>query len=205
VTYLLLGISLGFSAGISPGPLLTLVITRTLAHGFSAGLRVALSPLLTDAPIILLCVLLFTVLPTWLETAVTAAGGLLLLYLGVETFWSARHATLQAGPDAQAAATTDLWHGALVNALSPHPWLFWMTLGAPTLVRAWQASPLSAFAFLLGFYVLLVGGKIAVALAVEGGRRFLSDSWYRRILAATGILLCLFGLLLFQQLLHQWI
>jgi threonine/homoserine/homoserine lactone efflux protein len=205
VTYLLLGISLGFSAGISPGPLLTLVITRTLAHGLGAGLRVALAPLVTDAPIILLCVLLFTALPTWLEAAVTAAGGLFLIYLGVETFLSARHATLQASPDAQAVASTDLWHGALVNALSPHPWLFWITLGAPTLTRAWQAGPLSAFAFLLGFYALLVGGKIAVAFAVESGRRFLSDAWYRRVLAATGLLLCLFGLLLFRQLLQQWI
>jgi threonine/homoserine/homoserine lactone efflux protein len=205
VTYLLLGLSLGFSAGISPGPLLTLVMTRTLAHGLGAGLRVALAPLLTDAPIILVCVLLFTALPPWLETAVTAAGGLFLIYLGVETFLSARHATLQASSNAQAVASTDLWHGALVNTLSPHPWLFWMTLGSPTLTRAWQAGPLSAFAFLLGFYVMLVGGKIAVAFAVEGGRRFLSDTWYRRILAATGLLLCLFGLLLLRQLLQQWI
>jgi threonine/homoserine/homoserine lactone efflux protein len=205
MTYLLLGLSLGFSAGISPGPLLTLVITRTLAYGLGAGLRVALAPLLTDAPIILLCVLLFNTLPSWLETAVTAAGGLFLIYLGIETFLSARHATLMAPADAQAAAGMSLWHGALVNALSPHPWLFWITLGAPTLVRSWQVSPLSAFAFLLGFYTLLVGGKIAVALAVDGGRRFLSDPWYRRILAGTGLLLGSFGLLLLWQLLQQWI
>jgi threonine/homoserine/homoserine lactone efflux protein len=205
MTYLLLGLSLGFSAGISPGPLLTLVVTRTLAHGLGAGLRVAVAPLLSDAPIILLCVLLFTALPPWLESAVTAAGGLFLIYLGVETLLSARHATLRASPDARTAASADLWHGTLVNTLSPHPWLFWMTLGAPTLSRAWETGPLAAFAFLLGFYVMLVGGKIAVALAVEGGRRFLSDPWYRRILAATGLLLCLFGLLLLRQLLQQWI
>lgn len=30
MNYLLAGLSLGFAAGISPGPLLTLVITRTL-------------------------------------------------------------------------------------------------------------------------------------------------------------------------------
>ena len=32
MSYLLLGLSLGFSAGLSPGPLLTLVITRSLAR-----------------------------------------------------------------------------------------------------------------------------------------------------------------------------
>jgi threonine/homoserine/homoserine lactone efflux protein len=93
-----------------------------------------------------------------------------------------------------------LWQGALVNILSPHPWLFWIAIGAPTLSRAWDARPVYAFTFLLGFYALLVGGKIAVALAVAGGRRFLTDSWYRRLLAATGLLLCLFGVLLLWQL-----
>ena len=48
--------ALGFGAGISPGPLLTLVLTSTLQRGFGAGLRVALAPLLTDAPIVILAV-----------------------------------------------------------------------------------------------------------------------------------------------------
>jgi hypothetical protein len=67
-------------------------------------------------------------------------------------------------------------------------------------MRAWQTSPANAFAFLVGFYALLVGGKIAVALAIAGGRRYLTDMWYRRLLGATGALLCVFGLLLLWQL-----
>ena len=30
--------------------------------------------------------------------------------------------------------TADLRRSALVNALSPHPWLFWITVGGPLLV-----------------------------------------------------------------------
>jgi len=199
MAYLLLGLSLGFSAGISPGPLLTLVITRTLGRGFGAGLRVALSPLITDAPIILLTLLLFSALPPLFEAVITAIGGLFVVYLGVETIRSAREAHLQDHPLAPAAAEQDLWHGALVNLLSPHPWLFWITIGSPTLARAWQTGWPEALAFLLGFYVLLVGGKIGVAAAVAGGRRFLTDTWYRRLLWLAGLLLCLFGGLLLWQ------
>lgn len=202
MSFLLLGLSLGFSAGISPGPLLTLVLTRTLSRGFGAGLRVALSPLLSDAPIILLTLLLFSALPPLFETAITAIGGLFVIYLGIETIRSARHAHLQEPSAAPAAAQQDLWHGALVNLLSPHPWLFWMTIGSPTLSRAWQSGLPSALAFLLGFYALLVGGKIAVAAAVAGGRRFLTDGWYRRLLWLAGLLLCLFGGLLLWQLIQ---
>jgi threonine/homoserine/homoserine lactone efflux protein len=198
MTYLLLGLSLGFSAGISPGPLLTLVITRSLAGGFWAGLRVALSPLLTDAPIIVLTLLLFNVLPPAFEQAVTVAGGLFVIYLGLDTLRHARHARL--GSAAAPTASADLWQGALVNFLSPHPWLFWIAVGAPTLTRAWQSSPAAALGFLAGFYLLLIGGKIAVALAVAGGRRFLNDAAYRGLLALTGLLLCLFGVLLLRNL-----
>lgn len=209
MTFLLLGFSLGFSAGISPGPLLTLVITRTLARGFGAGLRVALSPLITDAPIILLTLLLFNALPPLLESAITAVGGLYVICLGVETIRSARHARLQAPGGATGAASVDLWQGALVNILSPHPWLFWIAIGSPTLARAWQAGWPNAVFFLLGFYSLLVGGKIAVAAAVAGGRRFLTDVWYGRLLWLAGLLLCLFGALLLwqfaQQFAPQWL
>ena len=40
--YVLLGLTLGLGSGISPGPLLALVISTTLARGFKAGARVAL-------------------------------------------------------------------------------------------------------------------------------------------------------------------
>ena len=203
MAYLLLGLSLGLSAGLAPGPLLTLVVTRSLARGFWAGLRVALSPFISDAPIIVLSLLLFNALPPLFEQVVTVVGGLYVIYLGIDTIRSARHASIAAEAPGDAAPHVDLWQGALVNILSPHPWLFWATIGAPTLTRAWQASPIYAAAFIIGFYALLVGGKIAVALAIAGGRRYLTDTWYRRLLVGAGVLLCIFGLLLLWQLAPQ--
>ncbi len=50
--FLLQGIVLGFAAGISPGPMLGLVISQTLRYGWRAGNLVALAPLFTDIPII---------------------------------------------------------------------------------------------------------------------------------------------------------
>lgn len=197
---LLLGMSLGLGAGISPGPLLTLVITRSLARGLGAGMRVAMAPLLADAPIILVSVLVFSALPPTLEIALTVGGGLFIIYLGVETLRTARHAHLAQIASGAQPASTDLWHGVLVNSLSPHPWLFWITVGGPLLTTAWRTNWWSAFAFLLGFYCLLVGSKMTIAMAVAGGRHFLSDAWYRRLLVLSGLLLCLWGALLLWRL-----
>ncbi len=80
---LLLGLSLGLGAGLSPGPLLTLVITATLERGFGAGLRVALAPFITDLPIILATLLFLNSLPEVAVVGLTLAGGLFVLYLGV--------------------------------------------------------------------------------------------------------------------------
>ena len=199
MTPLLTGISLGFSAGIGPGPLTTLVISTTLARGFGAGLLVALAPLLTDAPIIVLTLVVISALPTAVVTGLAVAGGLYLLFLGGKTAQTARTAVLATGSAAPQQRRADLGRGALVNMLNPAPWLFWLSVGGPILTEAWQGPKLAALGFLVGFYALLVGCKIGLAWVVASGRRFLTDVWYRRLLAGSGLLLAGFGLLLIWQ------
>jgi threonine/homoserine/homoserine lactone efflux protein len=200
LTYLVLGFSMGMSAGLSPGPLLTLVITASLRSGLAGGLRVALAPFLTDAPIIALAVLLAGRLPPEALRWVGTVGGLVVIWMGVDTLRSAREATLPEASAAQAGARRELWRGVLVNALNPHPYLFWATVGAPALVRGWRASPGYALAFLVPFYALLVGSKMGIAWLVSRRAGGLSLEWYRRILAGCGVLLLGMGGLLIWQM-----
>lgn len=198
VSPLLLGLSLGLSAGLSPGPLMTLVIATSLREGFWHGLRVAIAPFITDLPIILLSLFLLSRLPPWTLAAVGLAGGLYVVYLGWETIRSARGTTSRlvhaqrvdqpATPD-QPASHRALRRGAMVNALNPHPYLFWATVGGPTLLAAWSRSPWQGVAFLVGFYATLVGSKVAVAALVGSQSQRFTDAWYRRILIALGVLL----------------
>ncbi len=189
---MLLGLSLGFGAGISPGPLLTLVMTTTLQRGLLAGIRVALSPLLTDAPIILLCVLVLTNLPPVFNNIISLIGGLFVIYLGIDGLREARHATLEIKATADSGAR-DLLRGALVNALSPHPWLFWLGVGALKVVDAWKQSPANAFAFLFGFFLLLIGCKVVIASGLAFGRKWLTLPLYRGLLTIGGIALLVAG------------
>jgi threonine/homoserine/homoserine lactone efflux protein len=86
-----------------------------------------------------------------------------------------------------------------VNVLSPHPWIFWITIGGPLLVTQVATSLWHPLAFLVGFYALLVGSKVLLAAAIAGGRRWLNDRTYRFVLAASGLLLIFFGLLLLRE------
>jgi threonine/homoserine/homoserine lactone efflux protein len=59
LTFLALGAGIGFMAGVSPGPVLTLVVTETLKRGWPRGAAVAAGPLLADCPIVLIAVTVF--------------------------------------------------------------------------------------------------------------------------------------------------
>jgi len=190
MTELLVGISLGLGAGLAPGPLLTLVVTTTLERGFGAGVRVAIAPLLTDAPIIALTVAVVSTVSDGVLQALGMAGGLAIAAMGVWTVASAGSAV--AGAEDR-SPNVDLWRGVVVNALSPHPWIFWIGVGAPLLVSSWRDSPARGAAFLAGFYLLLVGSKVLVAwLVARAGRRLGVDS-RRKLIVIGGVLLTLGG------------
>jgi threonine/homoserine/homoserine lactone efflux protein len=198
VDQLLLGVALGFGAGIAPGPLLGLVISTSLKHGWRAGARLALVPVITDAPLIALCLSVLSTLPSRTIAIIAELGGVLLLFLAVQTVRDARQASLEPAAEQTGAFKRGRRHGliargVLVNYLNPHPWLFWVGVGGPVLVSAWRAGSWRAGAFLLAFYLLIVGTKMALAGAVALGRGRLPQRWYRVALGGSGGLLGVAG------------
>jgi threonine/homoserine/homoserine lactone efflux protein len=200
LTYLGLGLSMGLSAGISPGPLLALVVTASLRSGLAGGLRVALAPLITDVPIITLAVLVAGSLPPEALRWVGTIGGLVVIWLGIETLRAARSAELPENTQRGADPRRELWRGVVANALNPHPYLFWVTVGGPALVSSWRISPVYSLTFLLSFYALLLGSKIAVAWLVSRRAGALSQDWYGRVLVGCGLLLLGMGAWLIWQM-----
>jgi len=199
MTELAAGLSIGLGAGLTPGPLLTLVFTSSIEKGFGAGLRVALAPLITDLPIVILGVVVAGTVPGPAVKGLGLAGGVLVVALGLHTIWKAR---VEPDTPTSAPGAQDLWRGALVNALSPHPWIFWMAAGGPLLVGAWRRNPVFGAAFLVGFYVMLVGSKVVIAwIAARGGDR-LTSRRRRGLLVLGGGALVAGGAVLLWQAAH---
>ena len=185
------GMILGLAAGFAPGPLLALILAQWIRFGTREGLKVSAAPLLTDLPIVALATALVAAAAGTaggILGAISLAGAVFVAYLGVE---SIRTTGVQAGrPDEVPRSWA---RGALVNVLSPHPYLFWITVGAPTLIRAWREGPVAAAAFLAGFYACLVGAKMLVAVVAgrSGGR--LRGGAYRAVMVVLGALLLVFA------------
>ena len=187
---LAVGVGFGLSGGLAPGPLHTLIMTTSLQRGFAAGSRIAVAPLLTDAPIVALTVLLVGSMPDGAVRILGVSGGLFLIYLGVQTIREAGDSELIPVDSAR----QDYRRGVVANLLSPHPWLFWIGVGAPTLIGFWREGAPRAAVFLLGFYALLVGGKVALAFVVARGARYLGPVAYHRLILGGGLLLIGLGL-----------
>jgi hypothetical protein len=76
---------------------------------------------------------------------------------------------------------------------------FWLTVGAAILAKAIAQSWLVAATFLFGFYVLLVGSKVLVALLAGRSRDLLAGRPYRVVMRLLAVLLGCFTILLFRE------
>jgi threonine/homoserine/homoserine lactone efflux protein len=191
VEFLVTGVILGLSAGLSPGPLLTLVIAETVRHGAGAGIRVAMAPVLSDLPIIVLTLLVLQQVAELNAVlgAISLAGALFLCYLGIQGLRSTGLSV-----QTESVITASLTKGVWTNLLNPHPYLFWLTVGGTFLSRAQNDSTATAGVFLLGFYGCLVGSKVVLALLVGRSRALLTGRTLTVVLRLLGALLCLLGI-----------
>ncbi len=172
---------------------MTLVISETLAHGRGAGFRVAAAPLITDLPIVLASLFLLSTLSAFnmILGGISLVGSAVILKMGVGHF-SMDDVKAQENPP----APRSLAKGVMVNFLSPHPYIFWLTVGGPMTTRAWGESSWAAPGFILMFYLMLIGAKLGLALLAAGSGKFLKGRAYRYAMGFLGVLLCVLGLML---------
>lgn len=188
--YFTYGISLGLAAGLSPGPVMALVISETINHGRKEGIKVALALLVTDIPIILftLLVLLYLKENNILFGFLSLFGGIFLAYLSKDNFRAA-----EMTPDIRDRIGS-FRKGILANLLNPAPYIFWLTIGTPVLLKGYEGSVLDPAMFILAFYICLVGSKVVVAWLVNKSRDFLRSSVFRWINFFLGVLLLLMAI-----------
>jgi threonine/homoserine/homoserine lactone efflux protein len=188
------GSLLGLSAGFSPGPLLALILTQTIKHNKTEGVKVAISPLITDLPIILVTFFVFTQIAQFdlILAAISFVGGTFVAYLGIE---SIKTKAINVSPDA-GFSSDSLKKGVITNFLSPHPYLFWASVGMPLVFKALDVNMLTVILFFTSFYVFLLGSKVLIAIVVERTKSFIKPKAYITIMRVLGLALILFSLLL---------
>lgn len=178
-----MGLTFGLAGGLSPGPLTALVVSQTVRFGLREGCTVALAPVLTDGPLILLSALAVGGLAhlSWALAGVSFIGAIFLLWLSYETI-TAAPISLTAGVEPQS-----LRKSLVTNVLNPHPYLFWLTVGGPLVVEGFRAGWAPLTAFLAAFFVSIVGAKMTVAWVAARFRSQLGGPAYRWTMGILGV------------------
>ena len=191
LTYLVQGLVLGLTAAAQPGPLQAYLLSLTTRYGWKRALPATFAPILSDGPILILIFLILTSMPPMILQGLQIAGGVFLIYLAVGAFKNFRSAT-SIEPGIGEPAGQNLIKAALINLLSPNPYIFWATIAGPIFISGWKEAPIYGLGFLLGFYAAIIGGFMAFVtlFAVTGN---LNERLNRALNGLAAIAMLLFG------------
>ena len=189
--YIAQGIGFGFAAAVQPGPLQTYLISQALMRGWHKTLPAALAPLLSDGPIIALCLLILSQVPPWLQRFLYIAGGLFVIYLAYGAYKSWRNFDPHL-PSVDTGSKQSLLNAALTNLLAPGAYLFWTLVTGPILIRGWRQNPLFGVSFLSGFYIAMIL-SLGLIIMVFGAARQLGPRVNKALLGISAIALLCFG------------
>jgi arginine exporter protein ArgO len=186
----------GFSFSSAPllglSPFKVFVFSSALRAGWRKTLPLALAPLIADIPIVLLLLLIIGQMPDTAIIALRFLGGLYYIYLAVTLTRRASSTVVDTELIEQAPQRT-FWQAITAVWITPAVYINWSVIGIPALLAYLDQSPFHAAAFVLGFYLLWVGG-LAIQIVVFGQAGKLNQTATRYLVIAAALLLIGFGI-----------
>jgi threonine/homoserine/homoserine lactone efflux protein len=187
----ILGLIIGFTGALAPGPTLVATINSSLSGGWTSGPKIMLGHMVAETVIFFLIVLGLAAIALPYMTAVALIGGISLILFGVMTITGMKHATLQ-NPGAPAGGNPYL-AGLVTSAANPYFWIWWLTIGSAMVIAGLEGGLVLAGVFMAGHWCADLSWYTVVSTGISRGRTVMSDTTYRWIMGACGIFLVLFG------------
>ena len=169
LAYLISGVTYGFAAAVSPGPLSMYLMSQAVSRGWRKALPVAFSPLITDGPVAVLVLALLSQVPTSLVSYLRVLGGALILYLAYEAWKSWRNFNTE-NSLAAATASNSLLKAVLINWLNPNLYIGWSVILGPIVLSGWHRAPANGVAVVVGFYATIVGVMTGMVLLFSAAK-----------------------------------
>jgi threonine/homoserine/homoserine lactone efflux protein len=196
-TFIIKAAAIGFSAGITPGPLQAVFLSYAIKGGWKKALPAAFAPLISDIPVILIVFLVLNNLPGLFLRILQVAGAGFLLYLAWDSYKSFKnYQSIQEADDTNSIGT--LVKATVMNLLGPGPWLFWSLINGPNLIEAWQVSPWWGVGYLGAFYGVFILTN-AVLIGLFSSVRQMGEKVRRGMLLVAALALAGFAVYQFLQ------
>lgn len=182
------------SGAMMPGPLLAVTIHESARRGAWAGPMLILGHAILESLLVGAVALgLVAVFDSARFTGtVGLAGGAFMCWMGWDMLRSVRRLSL-AAPEAGATRLHPVAAGVLMSLSNPYWIIWWATVGCGYLVWGLQFGVLGVCAFFCGHILADLAWYSLVSIGVARGRRFVSDSVYRGLIACCAVALSAFG------------
>lgn len=164
---------------MTPGPDMTLFLSRTINHSRAAGMATvagAMTGLLVHSTLVAIGLSALLVASATAFTVLKIVGALYLVWLAVGAIRHGSSLTLRPGQEGRASLVASFGQGLLVNLLNPKIIVFFLTF-LPQFVSA-DDPHAGAKLFVLGLVFICVGAPICLAaiLAAHSVARVLKTS-----------------------------
>lgn len=193
------GMAFGLSIGIAPSPLLTLAISQTISYSTKEGMKIVQAPLITDIPLLIFTVFLYSRIRNtdFFLGIVSILGALFLAYMGYKNIKSRG---FEFNKEIKEISKPDsIKKGIITNLLNPYPYIFWFTVSGPIVIKALSESIIKGFAFIIGFYLILLGSRMLIVALVGKSTLFIRGKGYQLVLKLLGCIMLIFAIGVFRK------
>lgn len=189
--FLIQAVLISLSGVMAPGPL-TVVVVGKGARSPSAGALIALGHGVVEFPVMALIVVgLAPILKhDAVATALGLAGGAVLLWMGIGLLRTVRAPALEATRERQASP---LLAGMLMSAGNPYFVVWWATVGATLVFRAWEFGLWQLVLFAVIHWSLDLIWYYVLSSASYRGTRLLGPRFLSAVSLVAGLVLLFFG------------
>ena len=183
-----------------PGPLLTVTVSESAHRGVIAGPLIIVGHGLLE--LILVLALLAGLAPLLKRDAVfitiSIIGGCILLWMAISMFQSLPE--LHLNFDSRNKKNKNLVIAGIMFSLANPFWiLWWVSIGLGYIMNSVNFGVLGIASFFIGHILADLAWYTFISFSVAQGRRFFSDTAYRRLTGCCASFLCLFSCYFFYS------
>lgn len=191
-----LAFTIALTGALVPGPLLMLVIAKSLKYGKKTGPIVIGGHAFLE--LIMVSVLVFglgkVIKNPVVIKSISIAGALILIYSGTEILKTLPKISFNISVNSYGSSATLFFNGITMSIANPYWTVWWLTVGFGLLLTARESGIKGILFFFAGHILADLLWYTFVSYSIDKGKRFISEKTYREILGICAVVIIIFGL-----------
>jgi threonine/homoserine/homoserine lactone efflux protein len=192
---------IALSGALMPGPLLTVTVSESTRRGAMAGPLMILGHAILELALVV--ALLAGLAPLLVREdvfiVIALVGGTILMWMAVSMFKSLPSLHLSFDAKDERKDQNLIIAGILFSLANPYWTIWWASIGLGYIMHSVKFGILGVASFYLGHILADLAWYAFISLGVAKGRKFFSDTVYRRLIGGCALFLVVFACYFFYS------